>query len=384
MQGDPVKLLPLLYEAASGADQWQFFLKGLSEQVDARVATLISRDENLQLRFVAQSGADPEAEKAYQSYYWTIDAFLHFSRQRGFSYPGAIFPVQAYMSDKELAATEYGNDFLLKYGMFQHCFSLFGKNGVPLSNLAIMRSVREEPFGESALQVLRFLAPHVEQAIRLEERFSQLRLESAAKTAALDQFALGVVFLDGTGKILGTNAAAEAILAAKDGLSHGGGRLRASIPTEDSRLQGAIFRGCQTGAARGTGPGGALLISRRPPAKPLQAVVGPACAMVGTLSSQPAAVVFIHDLAARIRPRFDVLKELYDFTPAESRLACLILDGKSTEEITALLHISKNTFKTQMKSIFSKANVRRQSELMRLLILLPGETRALYSLPRGD
>lgn len=275
------------------------------------------------------------------------------------------------MSDKELLAIEYCNDFLLKFGMFRHCFSLFGSGGLASSNLSILRSIREEPFGEPEVRVLHFLAPHVQQAIRIGERFRRLEVESKAKSAALDQFALGVVFLDGTGKILGTNAAAEAILAAKDGLSNGSGRLRASNPTENRTLQNVIFRSCQTGAARGTGAGGALLISRRPPAKPLQAVIGPACAIFAALSSRPAAVVFIHDLAARIWPRSDVLKELYGFTPAESRLACLILDGKASEEITALLAISRNTFKTQVKSIFSKANVRRQSELMRLLMLLP-------------
>lgn len=371
MPGDPARLLPLLYEAAADTDQWQAFLRDLSKQADARIATLISRDEKLELRFVVQSGADPEAEMAYQSYYWSIDAFLSFSKQRGFGYPGAIFPAQAYVSDQELKATEYGNDFLLKYGMFRHCFSLFGKNGVALTILALIRSVREESFGEPALQILRFLAPHVRQAIRLDERFRQLRQESAAKTAALDQFALGVVFLDGAGKILGTNGAAEAIFAANDGVSNYKGRLRASTPYEDRNLQAAIFHSCQTGAARGTGAGAVFFISRRPPAKPLQLIVGPACSAIATLSPRPSAVVFIQDLSARIRPRSGLLKQLYGFTPAESRLACLILDGKSNEEITELLGISRNTFKTQMKSIFSKANVRRLSELIRLLMALP-------------
>lgn len=375
MPGDPVGLLPLLYEAAADAKQWSAFLNGLTQHVAAPMACLISRSEDAQLTLAIQSGIDPEAERVYQSYYWEIDAFFAFSQRRGFNHPGSIAPSQAYMSDKELLATEYCNDFLLKFGMFRHCFALFGESGVALSNLAIMRSIREEPFGEPEIGVLRFLAPHMHQAIRIGERLSRLESESKAKTAVLDQFALGVAFLDGTGEILGTNGAAEAIFAANDGLSNRNGRLRASTPAEDKNLQTAIFHACQTGSALGTGPGGAMLVSRRPPAKPLQLVIGPACAGVAALSSRPSAVVFIHDLSARIRPRSGVLKELYRFTPAESRLACLVLDGKSSEEITEMLGIGRNTLKTQMKSIFSKANIRRQSELMRLLLLLPTEVR---------
>lgn len=361
----------MLYEAAAERGQWPAFLKGLSAQTDARVAALISRSERGELGFVIQTGADPEAQKLYQSYYFGIDAFLTLSELRGFSYPGAVFPAQAYVSDQELAATEYGNDFLLKYGILRHCFALFGKNGLALSNLSLMRSRREEPFGEPALRVLRFLAPHVQQAIRLDERFTQLRLNSEAKSAALNRLALGVVFLDAKGKILGINEPGLSILAKADGLSNSNGRLKASWPNEDRALQAAIFRSGNTGSGRGSATGGALLISRRRLAKPLQVVVGPACASMAALPSCPAVVVFIHDLSAQIRPRSELLKRLYGLTPAEVRVSCLLLDGKSTEEITEVLGTSKNTLKTQLQSIFGKTGVRRQSELLRTLMYLP-------------
>ncbi len=371
MKPSPVKLLPVLYEATADTKQWPVFLRMLSEQMEANVSTLISRGEDMQLRNVVQFGADPEAQRVYESYYWTIDAYLAYAQQRGFNHPGTIASSQAFVSDKELLTTEYCNDFLLKYGMFHHCFSLFGKDGVALANLAMMRSIDKQPFGEPALRILRFMAPHIQQAIRLHEHFTQLRMESEAKAAALDQLALGVVFLDATGRILGANDAASAILAKSDGLSTSKNRLRASWQSADRALQAAIFQSCQTGAARGATAGGALLISRRHPAKPLQVVIGPACASMTGLPSCPAAVVFIHDLSARVRPVFEILKALYGLTPAETRVACLLLDGKSTDEISEILGTSRNTLKTQLQSIFGKTGVCRQSELMRVLMYLP-------------
>ena len=40
---DPVDLLPVLYEASAEPEQWPVFLRGLSDLVDARMATFITR-----------------------------------------------------------------------------------------------------------------------------------------------------------------------------------------------------------------------------------------------------------------------------------------------------------------------------------------------------
>ncbi len=372
MNPAPDHLLPLLYETATDNDQWLPFLSNLGQQLDARLATLIARDESARCNLVLQTGADPEAQRLYQSYYNEIDVFFYAAQQRGFNIPGSVAPAQAFISDKELRATEYCNDFLLKFGWFQHCFALFGNNGIAETNVSLMRGPHEDAFGHTELDYLRFLGPHIQQALRLGERFRQLRAESEGRKAALDQLSLGVVYVDARGRILGTNAAAEATLSRRDGLSSQGGYLRALQPSENRALSAAIAGTCVNSVGR-KNPGGALLITRRSPAKPLQAIVGPVSHGLDVLPAGPAAVVFIHDLSARSRPRADILKDLYGLTPAELRVTFLLLDGLSAEEISELLSVSRNTVKTQIRSIFAKMGVRRQTELVRALMLLPSE-----------
>lgn len=376
MKNHPGDLLPLLYEATADREQWQQFLDRLSEQTRARVACLLGRDETgKSLSLVVQSGADPEGQRQYESYYYAIDEFFAYAQRRGFNYPGSIVPSQAFVSDRELLKTEYCNDFLLKFGMFHECFALFGENGVARATLSLIRGPRDQAFQETELRTLRFLAPHVQRAIQLTERFARLQMESNARQVALDQVGLGVLFLDASGKILGVNEAASRLLERQEGVSVSKGRLKAESPTEDRSLQMAICQSCRTGAGRVGGAGAGLLISRRLPAKPLQLVVSPACTGIAALPSCPTAVVFMDDLSATVRPRHELLKALYGLTPAESRVAFLLLDGKSGEEITVLLGISKNTLKTQVQSIYDKTNVRRQSQLVRLLARLPGTLR---------
>jgi DNA-binding CsgD family transcriptional regulator len=54
-------------------------------------------------------------------------------------------------------------------------------------------------------------------------------------------------------------------------------------------------------------------------------------------------------------------------TPAEARVAGLIAEGRSVEEITGSLSVSSNTVRTQLKSVFTKTGVGRQAELVTLL-----------------
>lgn len=60
----------------------------------------------------------------------------------------------------------------------------------------------------------------------------------------------------------------------------------------------------------------------------------------------------------------DVLASLFSLTPAESRLLTCLLQGLSPNQYAALKNLSQNTVRNQLKSIFEKTEVRRQSDLV--------------------
>jgi len=76
--------------------------------------------------------------------------------------------------------------------------------------------------------------------------------------------------------------------------------------------------------------------------------------------------VFV-DLEKRPRPLQESLCASFELTPAEARLAVGIGSGKNLESIADELGILKETARSQLKSIFLKAGVRRQAELVALL-----------------
>jgi DNA-binding CsgD family transcriptional regulator len=64
------------------------------------------------------------------------------------------------------------------------------------------------------------------------------------------------------------------------------------------------------------------------------------------------------------------LRQLFDLTPAEARLARGLARGDALEEVAGELNIKMTTARSQLASIFSKTQTRRQAGLVAILIRL--------------
>jgi len=79
------------------------------------------------------------------------------------------------------------------------------------------------------------------------------------------------------------------------------------------------------------------------------------------------ALVFVTDPERTPGSPLHRLADLYGLTPAESRVAQKLMAGLSTQEVADQNAVSINTVRTQVKSLLSKTDCRRQSQLVRLL-----------------
>lgn len=68
-----------------------------------------------------------------------------------------------------------------------------------------------------------------------------------------------------------------------------------------------------------------------------------------------------------MRPDWHLLVGTFGLTPAEAQLAAQLVTGESLEDVADGLCISKETARYELKSVFRKTDVHRQSELVALL-----------------
>ena len=187
------KLLGSLYDAAADPCHWNQFLRDLGRATGAQSAGLVLHDEGQNVHTISHSWEiDPEFLSLYQEYYDSVDIWA----QRGLSIlAGAVFPSESLCPLAELTKTEVYNDFMVPFGIEHGLFAVVENSGSRLTSVSLFRARALPEFQTRELQILRFLAPHLERAFKLHFQLSQLKALSEGVETALDMLPIGVIFL---------------------------------------------------------------------------------------------------------------------------------------------------------------------------------------------
>jgi hypothetical protein len=187
------------------------------------------------------------------------------------------------------------------------------------------------------LRLLELLTPHLQRAVQLHERLRFSPQYAAPALTALDCLSRGVMFIGRDRREHYSNPTALQILARADGLFLDRiGSLRASRASDqvaiDRLIDGAIA-GLWRAENRESSPasGGAIVVERPSGARPYCVVVAPAPSPpFGFTTSHVAAIVLISDPDADTSARHDLLRQLYQLSEKEARLAGQNLRGRKT------------------------------------------------------
>jgi DNA-binding CsgD family transcriptional regulator len=168
------------------------------------------------------------------------------------------------------------------------------------------------------------------------------------------------------------NGTAKRILDRRDGLIFSDNRIAATDPNESAAL-GELIRRAVAGSERKEHPGGNAVSITRQNGKPLQLRIAPFPCEHLSVGSQFAAIAFIGNPDKSLRLPLEIIQAAYGLTPAEAKLAVLLLQGRTVTEAAEANSVTRETIRSQLKSIFLKTGTRRQGELIELLASLPGQ-----------
>ncbi len=80
-----------------------------------------------------------------------------------------------------------------------------------------------------------------------------------------------------------------------------------------------------------------------------------------------ASLLILFDLDECLRPSEEMLRDAFELTRAEARLAARLACGESLQDIADAFGISPGTARMQLKAVFVKTRTCRQAELVALL-----------------
>ncbi|WP_232822977.1 helix-turn-helix transcriptional regulator [Oceanibium sediminis] len=215
-------------------------------------------------------------------------------------------------------------------------------------------------------ETLPMLLRHLRRALRLAARLDRTDLECTVYSSALDRLAIGAIFLDAEGRIVHETPLARALIDAGDGLRRVRGGLAACGGSADRSLQTAIRSALGLGGQPVTEQH-TMVVARASGLRDLGVIVRRTKAG-GDSAGGVGAVVMIRDADSGGTPDKDILRCLFDMTPAEADVARSLTAGLSLDETAEELGISRNTARAHLRSIFAKSGIRRQTELVRLML----------------
>jgi DNA-binding CsgD family transcriptional regulator len=354
-----LQLIDLLYSCASGESSWSKFLDATTEHFGA-TATGLFTTGSLQ----EAVGVDPEEMRKYQDYYMRISPCF------GIPYPeGVVLMTEEIVALDVYRKSAFYNEWAKK-NLLAH--SIGGDVRVRhdlMLSLSINRGDFENPFSEQHREVAQLLMPHLRRAANLHSRM--IGLEERAWV--LDGLAFPMMYVSADGAVHWANVVAENVLRSGRGLRLRDGRIHAQLASDDARLHKMLSEE-RVIAERIDGYGGWLRITSpddgserslfltRPPRRIRRSI--------GVPETSSGYLIFVATQAIDTNTLTRRLRATWGLTVAEAVLAVEVLEGEGLQSAAAKLRISRNTAKTQLSSVFQKAGVRRQSELVRKLLAL--------------
>ena len=193
----------------------------------------------------------------------------------------------------------------------------------------------------------------------------------ASMATLLDTTGLGIVQLDGRGRIVAANDRARDVIRTGEGLFDEDGFLHARSTEDDAKLQAVLARALPPFGVRGAA--GSTMVGRPRPLPPLALHVNPVGRPETDLRVWPvAALVLVADPATWTRIDPAVAAEALGLTGMESRVAVLLAEGMTVRDVAAAMGRGESTIRSHVKHMFAKHGLSRQADLVRLVLALGG------------
>lgn len=317
--------------------------------------------------FLEFSPPAPGFRDAYQQSYWQDDPVKNASMvaaPRRFWTRDELLPAETWGADP------YITEVCLPNGHADVCIARIPLDGDYHCFWSFSRSSDQPRFSRLELDFLDMLLPHVEQVLLRHTEMHRLGVFADIAQEQLLQSGRGLVVLDQEGAPVHLNRMAAKLIGDGSPLAVLDGKLR----LQDARLAPRfeeLVRRCSSAALSANIMAAGSVAVPRDGASPFVIGVMP----FGRQQAQESwtglgrvAVTLFDPARSHIDTRTS-LREMYRLSDAEADICWRLANGESLEKMAVDTDTTRETLRSQLKRVFAKTGARRQSELVRLVLL---------------
>jgi DNA-binding CsgD family transcriptional regulator len=353
-----------IYDAAFDAELWPELLCAIADYTGVENAALVANDPQINYSSVVTPRADPQVVSDYAEHWWKHDPTAEATAKMPI---GQVTSLDDTGRSRFFASRFY-NDYWRNTGLGAEriATNLFIDND-GFASIVLQASPRHDEIDDDTRRRFLLLVPHLIRSADITRRLQRMAFEKATLNAGFGTHQTGTVIVDAMRRVLFADDAAEQLFGARSGITVVNGRIHFANRSAAAALT-AIVNACSE--TRFSLPAGRRIeLNPSRPDTALAVDISPfRIAGVAPGEPRPAAILLIDDPVRRRRQQADALQKNFGFTPAEAKLALEMLKGDGRAAAAGRCGISINTARTQLSSIFEKARVTRQAELIKVLM----------------
>ncbi|MBX3579139.1 MAG: LuxR family transcriptional regulator [Rhizobiaceae bacterium] len=277
------------------------------------------------------------------------------ARMFGLGEPRFVGDLDVFTSE-ELETDFYYQEFLKPHGLFWGAGTFVDGPADNKIIVTVHRPYEQGPLDPSMIAQLTALRPHIARSAFLATQFRLEHMRGALD--ALTRVGLPAATLAGRGRLMLANSLFEDLLATV--FLDRSDRLRVNDRTVDRLLAEAIAAG---DSVRGRTMALKDVEGRASHVLHVLPLPGHARDLFSGTEWLLVAVPVQADAV-----RLGVLEGLFDLTPSEARVARDLMAGLTVAQAAAAAAVSTETVRTQLKGVYRKTGINRQTELIRLLL----------------
>jgi DNA-binding CsgD family transcriptional regulator/PAS domain-containing protein len=355
-----------LYDGALDNAVWNRAMLKVADGVGASCASLLAFDPSRQVLLRDEGYRVPEG--ALETYRTWVDAGLEPRTPLLLPKPAMVpFTTQQLMPIRQWEGTQIFNEFLTKIDCAHLLGAWLHKSTTTMTCITFQASVATGPFdADDALKIQPVLS-HIARALNIRDRLERHAIRAETMAACMERSAVGILVLDQKGRVVETNARAQALLGGGTSLSVGreGALCLRGAAGADLR-HWLVF-----GRPADSNPSGVIHV-QRPLKRPLSILVNALPHAQTSWAGAPAKwIIFVFDPEVALEPSIEILAADLGLSEREAQISALLAGGLDIPHIALRLGISVNTTRVHLKSIFGKVGVHSQVELVRCVLQGP-------------
>ncbi len=368
-----------VYQASSGRMEWNDACNVIAENFALRMVHIIGVDKrDGRLEFSWQS-----LNREHQG--WELDYYAYYHGRNPRLGPAMALQGDEWFHDRELFDDRFvaGDEFFQEFALPLDARNLSGTKLLDDERhavlLGVMRAQHAPPLSTTEMAALSRLRRHLVSAMETYTSIHERADRINAGDAILACVPMPVLSIDDARRVRFMNDAAGQLVEQGGAVTVQSRVLHLSRPHDDKALGLELLR--LNARSADTLPRSRRFVMRigRRDTPDDWVLVGlrihPESSMQ-VFGNGPRTILMLHSLQRGVPVDPFVIGHLFGLTPAESDVATAIAQGETPEAIGERRGVSLSTVRTQIRSVYEKLDVSRQTELAWLLAKLPPGLRA--------